>query len=383
MANWTVLQGKAAAVNTGFNSSHASLTTAAPAITTTPGSSLIAVVWGYDLDGASITITDSASNTYSLDVQSIPSARTTNDMGLAIFSSHNTASVSHSGGSFTASISSSWTNSNWGLYVVEAAPPTGVGALDTNAAGTSGTSSSPSAGPSGTVTGGPELYLFAATFDDSAATLNPSTNGAWTADGHDTDNPGDSLEFSIAVAHQTPASPSGTVTANPITDPNSITASNCCLAIYKIAGYIPPSPVAPTRGGKSQYLANAIANHELGKASYTMPSAIYLALCSVIPGTHDTGSTITEVNYTGYARVAIPAASLNSAVGGSVANNTPITFPQNTGSPVTAYGWCICDASSAGNMLLFSGFPGATPTFAIGTGATPTLAAGQFVVVET
>jgi hypothetical protein len=136
-------------------------------------------------------------------------------------------------------------------------------------------------------------------------------------------------------------------------------------------------------GGKSTYLANAIVAHELGVQAFTMPAAIYLALVTVLPTPSSTGSTITEVNYTGYARVHVTAGMLSSASGGTISNVSTITFPQCAGGSSTAVGWALCDAPTGGNLLLFNSFPQPTPTVTISGSAIPTLYPGQLVVQET
>jgi len=77
-------------------------------------------------------------------------------------------------------------------------------------------------------------------------------------------------------------------------------------------------------GAKSNYLAKKVLDHILGGSDYTRPSTVYLALCTARPKMDDTGSTITEANYTGYSRLAVTNNSTNFPAADTV-NQTPQT----------------------------------------------------------
>jgi hypothetical protein len=82
---------------------------------------------------------------------------------------------------------------------------------------------------------------------------------------------------------------------------------------------------------------------------------VYLALTTVAVAETDTGATITEANYTGYARKAIAAADMGAASGGSKSNTAQQQFANATAGSSTVIGWATADASGtgAGNVILF------------------------------
>lgn len=130
---------------------------------------------------------------------------------------------------------------------------------------------------------------------------------------------------------------------------------------------------------KSDYLENQVLNHCLGDGAFAMPAAVYLALCTVVPTDASTGSTITEANYTGYARKQIAAADLAAAASGSKTNSAIITFADCTAGTSTVIGFAICDALTLGNILYW----GTVTSKVIDTANTPaTVAAGGLVVTE-
>ena len=130
---------------------------------------------------------------------------------------------------------------------------------------------------------------------------------------------------------------------------------------------------------KSDYLENKVLDHNLGDGAFTMPAAIYLALCTVVPTDASTGSTITEANYTGYARKQITAADLAAASGGSKTNSAAIEFAACTAGSSTIIGFAIVDALTLGNILYW----GTVTSKVIDTSNTPaTVNAGDLVVTE-
>ncbi len=130
---------------------------------------------------------------------------------------------------------------------------------------------------------------------------------------------------------------------------------------------------------KSDYLENKVLDHVLGKAAYTMPATVYLALCTAVPTDASTGSTISEATYTGYARKQVLAADLNAAAAGSSTNANVITFAACTAGTSTVIGWALCDAATLGNVLYW----GTCTSTVISSTATPaTIAAGALVCQE-
>lgn len=111
----------------------------------------------------------------------------------------------------------------------------------------------------------------------------------------------------------------------------------------------------------STYCEQAILNAIFGKTSsfgaLASRPTLYIALCTSTPVPGDTGSTITECNYTNYARVQTAASDWTTASGSNpaqVSNATVITFPAATGGTSVATAFAIVDAASAGNVI-FSG----------------------------
>jgi len=101
--------------------------------------------------------------------------------------------------------------------------------------------------------------------------------------------------------------------------------------------------------GITNYLGNAIADHVFGKATYTAPTNIYVALFTVTPS--DTGGG-TEVTGGSYARVSTAAADWNAATSaGLIDNLNAITFTTATGTWGTVVAVGLFDASSGGNLL--------------------------------
>lgn len=132
---------------------------------------------------------------------------------------------------------------------------------------------------------------------------------------------------------------------------------------------------------KSNYLENKDLDHNLGKAAFTMPTTVALALCTTVPDDTSTGATIVEATYTGYARKVVAAGDLNAAAAGQTTNANAITFAACTGSSSTVIGWALCDNSTtgAGNVLYW----GTCTSTVISTTQTPaTVAIGGLVVNE-
>jgi hypothetical protein len=127
----------------------------------------------------------------------------------------------------------------------------------------------------------------------------------------------------------------------------------------------------------STYLANALLNHQLGKAAYTMPT-VYVALSSTLPGTD--GTNVTEPTTGAYARVATSAATWNAATANSITNAAAITFPAATADWLAQANLpyaVMYDAATAGNMLSFATFTVAKNVLA---GDTLSLPAGDVTV---
>lgn len=105
--------------------------------------------------------------------------------------------------------------------------------------------------------------------------------------------------------------------------------------------------------GLSQYAESHIVDHSNGKTSWTMPAGSFMALCTATVTSTSTGSTITEANYTGYARATMAgnwtaATAATPSVG---VNTATLTFAACTAGTSTVTFFALCDASTVGNMI--------------------------------
>jgi hypothetical protein len=103
----------------------------------------------------------------------------------------------------------------------------------------------------------------------------------------------------------------------------------------------------------SKYLEVKVLGHITHKSEYAMPEP-WLALCTVVPTSSSTGSTITEATYTGYKRVKVSGASWKAAVEGSpssIKTNELVKFAACTGGSSVIKAVALCDAATTGNML--------------------------------
>jgi len=100
----------------------------------------------------------------------------------------------------------------------------------------------------------------------------------------------------------------------------------------------------------STYLENKIIDHMLRNQSYTPPTTVYVALFTADNGLE--GGVITgEVSGGSYARQAL---TLTAASDGESSNSSDITFPQATADWGTITHVALMDASTGGNVLMYS-----------------------------
>jgi len=100
----------------------------------------------------------------------------------------------------------------------------------------------------------------------------------------------------------------------------------------------------------STYLENNIIDHMLRNQSYTPPTTVYVALFTADNGLE--GGVITgEVSGGSYARQAL---TLTAASDGESSNSSDITFPQATADWGTITHVALMDASTGGNVLMYS-----------------------------
>ena len=118
----------------------------------------------------------------------------------------------------------------------------------------------------------------------------------------------------------------------------------------------------------SNYLENKLLDHSVGKAAFTMPPTVRIALYTTDPTDADAG---TEVSGGSYARQAITFAA---AASGATSNDADVLFPQATASWGTITHWGIRDAATGGNLLWHGAF---TASKAIDSGDQLKIAAGE------
>jgi hypothetical protein len=116
----------------------------------------------------------------------------------------------------------------------------------------------------------------------------------------------------------------------------------------------------------------------VGKTAYTVTAPLFLALTTVAVAETDTAATITEANYTGYARKSVAAVDWGAAAAGQIANVNAITFAAVTGGTSTIIGFALCtSASGAGDIQAF----GTLPSLVASTTQTPVnFAPGALVI---
>lgn len=107
--------------------------------------------------------------------------------------------------------------------------------------------------------------------------------------------------------------------------------------------------------GMSNAVENKVLDHLFGDGTYTVTAPLYLAFTTVAVTDTDTGSTITEATYTGYARTAVGAADMSAASGGSKTNSNTITGPACTAGTSTLAGWALLTTSSGAGDIVFYG----------------------------
>jgi hypothetical protein len=126
----------------------------------------------------------------------------------------------------------------------------------------------------------------------------------------------------------------------------------------------------------SNYLELELLDHVFGNGSYTPPT-VYVALLTATPDDADTGSTITEANYTGYARVSTSASDWATAAAGAIDNANAITFGACTGGSSDCTHFAMVDAASAGNVLFWGALDS---TFSVSSGVTPSFSVGDLEI---
>lgn len=136
-----------------------------------------------------------------------------------------------------------------------------------------------------------------------------------------------------------------------------------------------PAIIGGGSGTFSNFAETTVLAHLTGQdnTSWANLAPTFLALCTTVPDSSKTGSTIVEASYTGYARLSVAAASWASAISGgagaasSIANGSTLTFAACTAGTSTVIGWALCTASTVGNVLAW----GSATSTVISTTQTP------------
>ena len=130
--------------------------------------------------------------------------------------------------------------------------------------------------------------------------------------------------------------------------------------------------------GFSKYCSAKVLGHVFANTEFTKPTKVYLALFTVVPTATITGTEL-ESSYEvksgtvgEYKRIEIPAASLGTAIEGTpseIKNSGAVieSSPAYTSGSATVIGFAVCDAATAGNVLMW----GTTTSTTIGVTNTP------------
>ena len=98
----------------------------------------------------------------------------------------------------------------------------------------------------------------------------------------------------------------------------------------------------------TNYGESALVKHLVGKAAFTMPATVYVSLHTADPT--ETGSTAAELVGNAYVRQAV---AWGAEASGTIANSADIVWAAATASWGTITHIGICDAATAGNMLVY------------------------------
>ncbi len=135
----------------------------------------------------------------------------------------------------------------------------------------------------------------------------------------------------------------------------------------------------------SNHATSELVDHVF-RANITPPSTLYVALCTEIPEVGDTGSDITEISYTNYARMLIPTQSTFFDAAGTtsiraIVQQDLLEFANEAGTNgnANATHYAICSAITGGDLLGFGTLNGGTG-YAISSGNTPRIPAGEIVI---
>ena len=129
----------------------------------------------------------------------------------------------------------------------------------------------------------------------------------------------------------------------------------------------------------TNYTETQLINHLFRTASFTKPSALYIALFTAV--TDGEAGTVTELSGNGYARVVYNPLDANwtapIAGNGTTTNALAVTFPAATADWGIISHFGIFDALTTGNLLIYAPL---TTARNITNGSTPSFAASALTI---
>lgn len=128
--------------------------------------------------------------------------------------------------------------------------------------------------------------------------------------------------------------------------------------------------------GLSDAFENKVLDHLFGGPALAQLGTVYVALVTAAVGDTDTGSTITEANYTGYGRIAVAVGDWRAALAGAKKNLNALNFGQCTAGASTTVGFAVCTAASGGDVVM----AGSLPSTAISVNITPSFGTDALVL---
>lgn len=139
-------------------------------------------------------------------------------------------------------------------------------------------------------------------------------------------------------------------------------------------------------GSKTNYLSGKFANYAFGSVAWTTAANVYGGLWTSTLSDTSTGSTANEAAYTSYARAQIGTANnqtdaWNAGTGSTtvtITNKNQVSWPASTGGTSVCTYLGVLDASTTGNMLVWTDISSVT----INSGDTPRLAASALSIVD-
>lgn len=112
-------------------------------------------------------------------------------------------------------------------------------------------------------------------------------------------------------------------------------------------------------GSLSNYAENKILAHSVGKESWTMPSAVYIALYTTAPNENTNGTEVQEtINgvSSNYARRSTSATSWTIPTNGNISNAVTFEFGPASIAWGNIDGVAVLDAQNGGNVIWYGTF---------------------------